>query len=384
MGSEQPGPRPGSDAEPTAAPALDQLPTPALLVDESRSRANVEQMAAALGRSGVALRPHFKTSKSLEVASWQRAAGAAGLTCSTPAEVELLSGAGYRNLLWAHLPVGAAKVAFAVELAGRADLLVAVDSVAVAGPIAAAALAAGHPVGYLLEVDTGQGRAGVAPERAVAVVAEIARLGGLELRGVMTHEGHLAGFGDDRAGLLAAGRGVGERLAGVATSLREGGHPCGIVSVGSTPGATSAPFGAGVTEARPGTYVYYDANQVRLGSATLAQCALSVLASVVSAQPGRDVIIDAGLKAMSSDAVAPDRGVGMVCDLDVQRLQGIEFWTANEEHGFLRGPQTSGLTVGDRLRIVPNHACGTVNMWSGFQLLRGRRVLRRCAIEARH
>ena len=110
----------------------------------------------------------------------------------------------------------------------------------------------------------------------------MAALPGLRLAGVLTHEGHLGGYGPDRAGLESAGRGVGARLAGVAAGLREAGVPCEIVSVGSTPGMTSSPYADGVTEGRPGTYVFFDGNQVRLGSATFEQCALTVLARVVS------------------------------------------------------------------------------------------------------
>lgn len=142
-----------------------------------------------------------------------------------------------------------------------------------------------------------------------------------------------------------------------------------MVAVGSTPGMTTSPYATGVTEARPGTYAYFDANQVRLGSAGFADCALTVLTRVVSRQRAGSAIIDAGLKAVSSDSPAPGIGAGVVCDLDAVPLAEVEFVTANEEHGFLAGPGVDRLHVGDVLRLIPNHACGTTNMWSRLHAL---------------
>ncbi len=364
---------------------LDELPTPALLVDRARMEANLAAMSAAIGAAGVDLRPHFKTSKCLAVARRQLAQGAIGFTCATPAEVELLQDEGVDDVLWAHQPVGPAKVAFAVRALGRGGLTIALDSLDAAGPLAAAAASAGVTVPFVLEVDTGLHRAGVDPDRAVATAAALTALPALELRGVLTHEGHLAAHGSDRAGLEAAGDLAGRTLVQVAEALRADGHACPLVSVGSTPGATSAPFAAGVTEARPGTYVYFDANQVGLGSARIEQCAQTVLARVTSAQRPGTVIIDAGIKAMSSDTIATAGNLGIVCDPESGRpLDGVEFTAGNEEHGYLTGPGTSGLRVGDLLRIVPNHACGTTNMWSTLHFVEGTRAVERHPIEARY
>jgi D-serine deaminase-like pyridoxal phosphate-dependent protein len=343
---------------------LTELSTPALLVDVERCEANIRTVAEAFSAKGVGLRPHVKTSKCLEVVSRQRAAGTLGFTCSTPAEVEAFGSAGFTGLLWAHQPVGQRKVAFAVDATLRWNVTLIADSLDVARPLSEEAVRRGTVVDVMLDVDTGQHRTGVHPARAVEVGREIAALPGLRLAGVLTHEGHLGGYGPDRAGLESAGRGVGAQLAGVAAGLREAGVPCDIVSVGSTPGMTSSPYAAGVTEGRPGTYVYFDANQVRLGSATFDQCALTVLARVVSRQGDGHAILDAGLKAMSSDSISAEVGAGVVCDLDAVPLPDVTFPTANEEHGFLAGPGTHRLAVGDLVRVIPNHACGTTNMWS--------------------
>jgi D-serine deaminase-like pyridoxal phosphate-dependent protein len=340
------------------------MASPSLVVDVARLDRNVADMAARMADAGVRLRPHFKTSKCLEVARRQLAAGAIGFTCSTPAEVRLLQDEGVDDLLWAHQPVGPVKVAFAVEALRRGGLMVALDSVEAAEPLARAAADTGVAVPYLMECDTGLHRAGVDPDRAVATAAALAALPALELRGVMTHEGHVGKHAGDRAAVEAAGTAAGKLLAEIAGGLRDAGHASPIVSVGSTPAATSSPVVDGVTEARPGTYVYYDANQIGNGSATTETCAQTVLARVVSTQRAGRAIIDAGSKSMSSDGNPTAGGLGLVCDLDVRPRDGIKFAAANEEHGYLTGPGTADLAVGELLRIIPNHACTATNMWS--------------------
>ncbi|PZF85864.1 alanine racemase [Jiangella anatolica] len=363
---------------------LADVATPALLADQPRLVRNLTAMATLLARAGVAHRPHIKTSKCLDVVRRQLALGATGVTCATPAEVRLLLDAGVQDVLWAHAPVGPAKVAFAVSAAAGGRLTVALDSAAVAAPLAEAADAAGVTIPYLLEVDTGLGRMGVAPDDAAAAVAELAPYPSLRLRGVMTQEGHVGAALGDRDAQAAAGRRAGEALVGAAEALRAAGHECPVVSVGSTPGAASTPFVPGVTEARPGTYVYYDSNQIAVGAATLADCALTVLTRVVSTRRGDRVIVDAGLKAMSNDPAATGGGLGTVCDAELNPVEDVVFEYAHEEHGFLTGPGIANLAVGDLLRIVPNHACGTVNMFGGVHLVEDDRVLNRWTIGARH
>jgi D-serine deaminase-like pyridoxal phosphate-dependent protein len=363
---------------------LDELPTPALLVDVDRLERNIGEMADRYAAAGVQLRPHVKTSKCWEVVRRQLAAGAIGMTCSTPAEVAWLADHGVADLLWAHLPVGPRKVEFVVTAAARGGLTVELDSVEVAAPLARAAADAGVTVPYVLEVNTGHARTGVDPDASLDLAAAIAALPGLRLRGVLTHEGHLAAYVGDRPGLERAGAAAGALLVEVAGLLRDAGHDIDIVSVGSTPGASSAPFSAGVTEARPGTYVYYDANQTRLGTTTLDRCALTVLARVVHVQRGDRALIDAGIKAMSSDAIAAAGSAGIICDLDDTPMEGITFADGNEEHGWLTGPRAGALRVGDVVRIVPNHACGTTNMWSHVVAVRGQDAIEDWSISARY
>lgn len=369
--------------KPLAVGDFAALATPALTVDLGRLEVNIAATAAEFSAAGVSLRPHFKTSKCVEVARRQRAAGAIGFTCSTPAEVELLLGEGFSGLLWAHLPVGAPKVQAAIGFAARGVRLI-VDSVAVAAPLSAAADEMGIDLPVFLEINTGQGRTGVDPELAVALARQISELPRMSIVGVLTHEGHLAAYLGDRDALEVAGRGVGTGLAAVADDLRAAGFAIETVSVGSTPGMTSAPFAEGVTEGRPGTYVYFDANQWRLGSTSLGRCASSVLTRVVSVNRPGTAIIDAGLKAMSADALTPENGGGIVVDLAGYPLPELTFSTANEEHGFLVGPGTATLAVGDLLRVIPNHACGTSNMWSSLLAVGTDGSVERWEIQGRH
>ncbi|GIF46813.1 putative serine dehydratase-like protein [Asanoa ferruginea] len=258
------------------------------------------------------------------------------------------------------------------------SLTVSLDSVEAARPLSEAASAAGVTVPFVLEVNTGHARLGVDPADAVATADGIAALPGLRLRGVLTHEGHIAAL-PDRPALEQAGKAAGGLLVEVAGALRAAGHDVSIVSVGSTPGATSTPFVPGVTEGRPGTYVYYDANQIRMGSCRPDQCAQTVLARVASVRRAGRPIIDAGVKAMSSDAIAVAGGVGLVVD-----RPGVTFVEANEEHGFLHDDGAVPLSVGDLVRLVPNHACGTTNMWSHVYAVRGDQAVERWEISARY
>lgn len=339
------------------------IDTPALVIDLPRLRANISAMAEAMASHAVALRPHFKTSKMTEVASMQLEAGAVGFTCATPAEVEVLLAAGVEDIFWAHAPATPAKARLAAEANRKARVAVGVDNPALASAVAQAARAAGTVVPVLIEVDTGLRRTGVVPEGASSLAAEVAMLPGVRIDGVYMHEGQLASIRGAREDLMGAGCRASNLLVQVADQLRADGHGIDVVSVGSTPGWDSAPFVAGVTEARPGTYVFYDANQLRLGSAKLSQCALTVLSTVVSLPREAEAVIDAGIKAMSSDRSNRGDTLGLIVSDDCASREDATFARAYEEHGIVEGRLAAGLSVGDTIRILPNHACGAVNMY---------------------
>ncbi|MGC5628789.1 alanine racemase [Georgenia sp. Z1344] len=357
---------------------LEELPTPAVLVDLPTVRRNIARMAGVARGFGVALRPHWKTSKSAEVARMQLEAGAVGLTAATAGEVEALVAAGVPDVFWAYPPVGPHRVATALGAARRARLIVGVDSLASARPLAEAAAAQGVEVEVRLEVDTGLGRTGVDPEEAPAVARDLADLPGLVLEGIFTHEGHVQALGPDPERRLEVGTAAGRLLADVADRLRADGLEVGSVSVGSTAGSRSAPSADGVTEARPGTYVYGDENQVAIGTIDPADTATSVLSRVVSTQRGEPVVVDAGIKAMSSDpSMHGDGRIGtVVTDGGGVLAKGYE------EHGVLGG--AAPLQVGDLVRFRPNHACGLTNMHSHVLVVDGGVVVDVWPVLGRH
>lgn len=328
-----------------ALAATEGLDTPVAVVDEPIMERNLARMAAFAATAGLKLRPHAKTHKSAFVARRQLAHGASGLTAATLTEAEVFAGAGVTDLLIAHPPVGASKRRRLAALAERGvRLAVAADD---------AGLAEGLPAGVeiMWEVDTGLHRVGTLPGEPSARAA--ARLPEGRLRGFMTHAGQ--SYVVDRA---IAARDEWQGLAESAEALRRAGGQVSELSVGSSPTAAWAADAAagGITEMRPGTYVFGDANQVGLGAQQLEDCALGVVATVVSVPERGRVVLDCGSKSISTDFhVQALPGFGIVLghpDLVVARC--------NEEHAMLTGP--SGLRVGDRVVVIPSHACTTVNM----------------------
>lgn len=334
------------------------LPTPAVLIDLPVVRRNIDAMAAYTAGLGVQLRPHWKTSKVAEVAAMQIAAGAAGITAATAGEVAALTAAGIADIFWAYPPVGEPRVRAALDARAAARLIVGIDSVACVSALAAAAAARRTVVDVRLEIDTGMGRTGVRPEDAVAVARALTGICGIRLEGVFTHEGQVQAEGADACKRAEAGLAAGRATVEAAEAIRADGIPLTSVSVGSTPGVRSAPTVPGVTEARPGTFVYGDENQVAIGTVRAEDTAMTLLSRVISVERGDPVIVDAGIKAMSRDPTLHGDGrLGTV----VSGCGGV-LASGNEEHGFLRG--SAGLKVGDLIRIRPNHACGLSNMHS--------------------
>jgi D-serine deaminase-like pyridoxal phosphate-dependent protein len=324
----------------------DRFETPLGVVDEGVMEANLARMAALARAAGLRLRPHAKTHKSPFVAARQLAHGASGLTVATLQEAEVFVEAGVDDLLIAHPPVGEPKLRRLRELAARAGrLAVALDAPELASGLPAA-------VEVLWEVDSGLHRIGSTPgeETTEGVRALVATVGEGRFRGLLTHGGHA--YAGDRARAAQEER---DALTESASRLRELGIAVRELSVGSTPTAGFAAAGSGLTEMRPGTYVFGDANQVALGSQGLEDCALGVVASVVSTAAGR-AVLDAGSKALSADLrVAALDGHGIILGRPGCRLERL-----SEEHAVVVGEDLPGL--GERVVVVPAHACTTVNL----------------------
>jgi D-serine deaminase-like pyridoxal phosphate-dependent protein len=347
---------------------IEDVETPAVLVDLDVVEANVRRMAEAARRHGVRLRPHAKTHKTAEIARMQIAAGAVGLCLAKTSEAEAFARAGFEDVFIAYPIVGEDKARRLLALADRLRLAVGVDSQEGARSLASCFHAAGRTLDVLIKVDVGFHRVGVAPEAAPDLARRVAGLPGLRLRGVFTFAGHAYAC-PTPADVATAGRDEGQTLAGAAAALGAMGLPCEVVSVGSTPTAPHAMACPGVTECRPGVYAFNDASQVSLGSCAPEDCALTVLASVVSVPgPGR-AVVDAGSKCLSSDPLRPRAGGH---GLLLGRASRIAWMS--EEHGVVDVAEDESFRVGERVRILPNHACVVANLADRLLGIRGGRV----------
>ena len=355
------------------------IETPAVLIDAERLARNIQRMAQAAQEMGVALRPHFKTHKTVEIARLQLEGGAVGITCAKTTEAEVLVEAGVGDVFVANQVVGARKVARLLELSRRAQVSVGIDDTAQAEPLSEAFGRQGRRLPVLIEVDTGLGRCGLPPgEPVLALARRISDLPGLDLRGVFTHEGHVHSA-RSQAELEATARSAGRAVVETAELLRGHGLPCDVVSVGTTPAALVTPTVPGVTEVRPGSYVFYDRCHLRTWAATEEDLALSVLATVVSRPAPDRVVIDAGTKVLSSDHV------GTRFDT-FGLLRGHPDWSfvrANEEHGIIQVPVDATVAVGDAVEVFPNHNCVVMNLAREVYLVRGGEVVARWPVAAR-
>ncbi|HEX9653567.1 MAG TPA: D-TA family PLP-dependent enzyme [bacterium] len=345
------------------------LDTPALLIDLDRLEANIAGMAALAKRHGVNLRPHTKTHKCPEIAKMQIAAGATGITCAKLGEAEVMAAAGVEDILIANEIIGEPKFKRLIDLSKQATICVAVDSVFGARSLIAALAPANQTLDIVIEINCGQNRGGVLPgEETLRLAKPIIQSKQLQLRGLMTHGGH-AYNESSREGIEKIGREEGRVMVETAELLRKNGIPIETVSVGSTPAAQYCASAAGVTEIRPGTYVFYDLTQVDLFACNLEDCALTVLATVISCPGKNRAVIDAGKKALTSDPrgrAGKDGGYGWIVEKQViiNRL--------SEEHGVIESD--AQFEIGEKVRIIPNHACVVVNMFDQIYGIRDGQV----------
>ncbi len=350
------------------ASSIGALATPAVLVDLDVLERNIARMAARARGAGIWLRPHAKTHKCPAIGLLQRAAGAWGLSVAKVGEAEVFADAGFDDLFVAYPVVGQDKGRRLLALADRARLAVGVDSVEGARTLAVPFHAARRTLDVLLKVDVGYGRVGVLPEQAVELARQIVDRPGVRLRGVFTHAGH-GYLAETKAAVDEIAKQEGERLAATAAGLRAAGLPVEEVSVGSTPTAALAMRVPGVTECRPGNYVFHDASQVALGTCGIEDCALTVVATVVSVPAPERAVVDAGSKTLSSDPLRPrPGGYGQLLGR-ASRLEKL-----SEEHGVVAVGRGESFRVGERVRILPNHACVVANLHDRLVGVSGDRV----------
>lgn len=346
---------------------ISELDTPAVLVDLDRVEANLQRAQAFADRAGLKLRPHIKTHKLPRFAQRAIDLGAVGITVQKLGEAEVMADAGIADMLLTFNIIGAAKLARLKALNERVAIRVVADSrECVAG--LSATFAGGKPLGVFVECDTGMGRCGVqSPEAALELAQTIIASPGLEFFGLMTYPA--AGKYKAAADWLAQAKALFD-AAGIAVP---------VITTGGTPDIWHADEAGVATEYRPGTYIYMDRSQVAAGAASYDDCALTVLATVVShPTPGR-AIIDAGSKALTSDLLGLV-GHGYIPAYPEAKIVGL-----SEEHGTLdvSGCVNGGPKIGEQIAIIPNHCCPVTNLFDHVHLVRNGELVETVPVAAR-
>ncbi|WP_019424066.1 alanine racemase [Paenibacillus sp. OSY-SE] len=344
-------------------PQLAIAETPFLLIDLERTERNISAMAQAAAQNGVQLRPHLKTHKMPRIAQMQLHHGASGITAAKVSEAEIMVEHGILDIFIAYPLVTPSKVRRAIALTSRARIIVGVDSIAGAGILEEIAQECDVVLEVRLEIDTGLKRSGARAADIMPIAQFIAHCPHLQLGGIFTFRGALLN-GEGTLDVQSAGRDEGLTMVRIADMLREAGHDIRDVSVGSTPTGTYAAAVPGVTEIRPGTYVFQDRMQVEFGGCMLDDCAGCVAVTVVSCPQDDIIIIDGGSKAFATD-VQPNtpplllQGFGHIMEAPEAVLERL-----SEEHGTIRITAGHSFKVGDRLHIIPNHICSTLNLYN--------------------
>jgi D-serine deaminase-like pyridoxal phosphate-dependent protein len=354
---------------------LNDLRTPAVVVDKARAVRNLERMQTAASARGLRLRPHAKTHKSPIVAGWQIERGAVGICCAKLGEAEVFAAAGVADIRVPY-PLNPANADRVVALAGRTHLSFIVDHPLVAAQWSTALSKAAACVDVLVKVDVGFHRCGVAPDPATAIpfIRAVSQMPGLRFKGLLSHAGHAyhASSADHLRDIATT---EAETLRTLAAAARAAGITVEELSAGATPTARFSVEQDGLTEYRPGNYVYFDRTQVGLGAATVDDCALTILARVVSKPAADRLVLDCGSKTLSSDgargfSAAPGYGVVLEHeDLLIERL--------SEEHATVKA--TTGATAlepGDLVRVLPNHSCVVSNLVDDAWVIDGDAVQR--------
>lgn len=351
----------------------EELDTPAVLIDLDVAEANIARMADAARAAGVALRPHVKTHKSPAMARRQLEHGAVGVCVAKVSEAEVMVAEGIEDITVAYPIIGRAKLHRLAPLLGRARVTLVVDSPDALAGYAQMAETLGTAIDVLVEVDTGMHRVGARPDHVIDLARRVRATPGISFAGILTHAGH-AHDAVDASGVERVAREEARILGSLREELESAGLEVAVVTAGSTLTTPFLTAADGVTEVRPGTYVYNDLRTVACWSATPEQIAASVLTTVVSAE-GERVTVDAGNKTLTLTRETA-YGFGQVVgrpEMLVTRL--------SEEHGVLTSP-TYRPRVGERLRIWPIHVCVWMDLQAEVYGVRGTQLVERIALPA--
>lgn len=339
----------------------ENISTPAVIFNYNQGIKNIIKMQKFADEYGLLLRPHIKAHKMPIIALEQLKYGAQGITASKLGEVEVMLDAGIKDIILAYPVVGKLKIKKFISLAKRAKLSTIVDNTYVADKLNEAALDNDMVVEVYIKIDTGLNRLGVTPGADLLQLAKyIKGLKALKLKGILTHAGHVYGA-TNRAKVEQIALSEGTQMVACKDMLHKANIDVEIVSIGSTPTVKLGGTVKGVTEIRPGNYVLNDAIQVGLGAATIDECSLRVITTVISKPTKNRVVIDAGSKVFALDKGAHGNnivnGFGIILNHPKATLTRL-----SEEHGEIECSEDSNINIGDRLEIVPNHACTVINL----------------------
>lgn len=384
---------------------LESLSTPSLLIDKTRLDANLRRMQDRAEANDVALRPHTKTHKSIDLARKQLDFGSRGIAVAKVGEAEVFAAAGFDDIRIAYLVIGDEKLARIARMLEKTRISFCVDSIEGARRASDYFAEHGLTAEVLVEVDCGYGRCGVFWDetQSVEFAKTVSAMPGLQLVGILTHAGHsYAGPKSDEETKEGALRRVSaeerDRMTEFAARLAEAGVPQARpdgnfeISIGSTPSMryfeNRSTRGFCVTEIRPGNYVFNDRIQVSLEVAEWTDCALTVQTTVISVHRNRDgserIFLDAGKKVFTSDGAPLMEGFGTILynSRTMDPLPHAMITGFSEEHGWVRVRGGSTLRIGDRVRVVPNHACVAVNTQKSLYVVDGDEIVDTWTVDA--
>lgn len=348
-----------------------EIDTPQAIVDVDKLDSNIKYMNDIVTKMGANLRPHIKNHKTPAIAHRQLKEGASGITVAKLSEAEVMSDCGIKDIFVAYPIVGINKMNRLLNLMWDNEIKILVDSIEVAIELSKFMIDHKKSIGVLVEIETGLKRSGVLPQDIIGFVKQLKKLSGINFLGVLTYGG-LARSAKNIDEVKQIGISEGKLIASVAEKIEKIGIPCPIRSAGSTP---TAPFVAtvpGVTEVRCGNYVFNDATGISNGVASIKKCSLTVICTVVSCPADDRVIIDGGSKTFTTDMPnVYKKGYGFFPkepDLVLEKI--------SEEHGIVRLPKGyRKIKIGEKLEIIPNHACVIPNLMEYLYIFKGNDVI---------
>ena len=363
---------------------LTKIDTPAILIDMDKVLANLHKMQDFADSQGLKLRPHIKTHKMPWLAKLQLENGAAGITCASVGEAECMVAHGIKDIFIAYEIIGPGKLKRLVDLMEKAKIITGVDSKEGADALNRAALERGLIAEVRIEIDTGMKRAGIHPDGVLELARHITALPGLKLTGIFTYKSSTLkgqGTSDNKAAAIEES----DLMAKLAETLSRAGIPLRDISGGSTPTARFTNQVSGLTEIRPGSYIFGDVQRINAGAMEPQDCAATVATTVISVPAQNRAVIDGGSKVFSGDSPQNTsplfiKGQGLITG-----RPDLVFARMNEEHGVIEsldgGP--TNLHVGDILRIIPNHTCTSMNLFDYVHVIEKDGSIRRERVEAR-